>query len=162
MTESETVDNNAAAADRAYMVELRDVHKRFGDNAVLRGVDLAVRGGEVVTVIGPSGGGKSTLLRCVNALEPVTSGQVLLEGQDLTRPGTNLNRIRQRIGIVFQQFNLFPHLTAIDNLTLAPRKLLRTPVGRRRSRHGPCWTAWGLSTRQPNAPGSCPGVSNSG
>ncbi|MFK3979569.1 amino acid ABC transporter ATP-binding protein [Micromonospora sp. NPDC050397] len=109
------------------MVELRGVRKSFGDLEVLRGIDLTVSRGEVVAVVGPSGGGKSTLLRCVNLLEPVTAGQVLLESEDLTAPGVDLNRVRRRIGMVFQQFNLFPHLTALDNLTLAPRKLLKTP-----------------------------------
>jgi len=77
-----------------------------------------------LVIIGPSGGGKSTLLRCVNLLETVDAGQVLLEGEDLTRPGTDLNQVRRRIGMVFQQFNLFPHLSAMDNLVLAPRKLV--------------------------------------
>ncbi|MBW8698170.1 Glutamine transport ATP-binding protein GlnQ [Streptomyces sp. MBT84] len=107
------------------MVELRGVRKSYGAVEVLKGIDLRVARGEVVTVIGPSGGGKSTLLRCVNLLEPVTSGQVLLENEDLTVPGVDLDKVRRRIGMVFQQFNLFPHLSAIDNLTLAPRKLLR-------------------------------------
>ncbi|MFD8030642.1 amino acid ABC transporter ATP-binding protein [Streptomyces sp. NPDC059717] len=107
------------------MVELRGVRKSYGTVEVLKGIDLRVARGEVVTVIGPSGGGKSTLLRCVNLLEPVTSGQVLLENEDLTAPGVDLDKVRRRIGMVFQQFNLFPHLSAIDNLTLAPGKLLR-------------------------------------
>jgi ABC-type polar amino acid transport system ATPase subunit len=111
----------------AAMVELRGVRKSFGDLEVLKGVDLTVARGEVVAIIGPSGGGKSTLLRCVNLLEPVTAGQVFLEAEDLTAPGIDLNRVRRRIGMVFQQFNLFPHLTVIENLTLAPRKLLKTP-----------------------------------
>ncbi len=106
------------------MVELRGVHKRFGKLEVLRGVDLTVSLAEVLVIIGPSGGGKSTLLRCVNLLEKIDAGTVLLEGEDITRPGVDVNRVRRRIGMVFQQFNLFPHLTAMDNLTLAPRKLL--------------------------------------
>jgi ABC-type polar amino acid transport system ATPase subunit len=107
------------------MVEMRGVHKRYGQLEVLKGIDLRVDPADVLVVIGPSGGGKSTLLRCVNLLETVNAGQVLLEGEDLTRPGVDLNAVRRRIGMVFQQFNLFPHLTALDNLTLAPRKLLR-------------------------------------
>ncbi len=107
------------------MVELRGVHKSFGDHEVLKGIDLRIARGEVVAIIGPSGGGKSTLLRCVNLLESVTAGQVLLEGTDLTAKGVDLNLIRRRIGMVFQQFNLFPHLSVLQNLTLAPRKLLK-------------------------------------
>ncbi|HEY0540067.1 MAG TPA: amino acid ABC transporter ATP-binding protein [Actinoallomurus sp.] len=113
----------------APVIELRGVRKSFGDTEVLKGIDLAVSRGEVVVIIGPSGGGKSTLLRCVNLLDPVTAGQVFLEGEDLTRPGVDLNRIRRSIGMVFQQFNLFPHLTVLDNLTLAPRKLLGVERG---------------------------------
>ncbi|HKS48978.1 MAG TPA: amino acid ABC transporter ATP-binding protein [Amycolatopsis sp.] len=116
---------DAPTNDPVVMVELRDVHKQFGDNVVLRGVSLAVNRGDVVAVIGPSGGGKSTLLRCVNLLERPTSGQVLIEGMDITDPATDLNAIRRRVGMVFQQFNLFPHLSVIDNLTLASRKLLK-------------------------------------
>ena len=111
----------------APMVELRAVEKSFGHNAVLRGVDLEVARGDVVAVIGPSGGGKSTLLRCINLLERPTAGQVLIEGLDITARSTDLNKVRRRVGMVFQQFNLFPHLTVLDNLTLASRKLLRTP-----------------------------------
>jgi polar amino acid transport system ATP-binding protein len=108
------------------MVELRGVHKRFGQHEVLKGIDLKVSRGEVLVIIGPSGGGKSTLLRCVNALEPVSAGEVLLEGESLSRRGQDLNRIRRRVGMVFQQFNLFPHLNALDNLTMAPRRVLGT------------------------------------
>ncbi|MET8641795.1 amino acid ABC transporter ATP-binding protein [Streptomyces sp. NPDC004096] len=128
MTRSPSVDGPLArspADGQAPMVELRGVRKSYGTVEVLKGIDLRVARGEVVAVIGPSGGGKSTLLRCVNLLEPVTSGQVLLESEDLTGPGVDLDKVRRRIGMVFQQFNLFPHLSAINNLTLAPRKLLR-------------------------------------
>ncbi|MFC4030102.1 amino acid ABC transporter ATP-binding protein [Streptomyces polygonati] len=124
----------APADEPPAMVELRGVHKSYGSVDVLKGVDLTVARGEVVAVIGPSGGGKSTLLRCVNLLEPVTSGQVLLENEDLTGPGVDLNKVRRRIGMVFQQFNLFPHLSAVDNLTLAPRKLLGMPKDQARER----------------------------
>ncbi|MFI5633450.1 amino acid ABC transporter ATP-binding protein [Streptomyces sp. NPDC051664] len=137
MTESPGVDGPLAkspADTQTAMVELRGVYKSYGDVEVLKGVDLTVARGEVVTIIGPSGGGKSTLLRCANLLESVTSGQVLLENLDLTGPGVDLNTIRRRIGMVFQQFNLFPHLSAIDNLTLAPRKLLRMPKGEAQER----------------------------
>ena len=109
------------------MVQLEDVHKSFGDLVVLDGVDLEVAPGEVLVVIGPSGSGKSTLLRCVNLLEPVDSGRVFLEGEEITRKGVNVSAVRQRIGIVFQQFNLFPHLKVIDNLTLAARRVRKRP-----------------------------------
>jgi polar amino acid transport system ATP-binding protein len=118
---------DTTTADQDAVIELRGVRKSFGDLEVLKGVDLTVTRGEVVVIIGPSGGGKSTLLRCVNLLEPITAGKVFLEGRELARPGVDLNEVRRQIGMVFQQFNLFPHLTALDNLTLAPRKLLKTP-----------------------------------
>jgi ABC-type polar amino acid transport system ATPase subunit len=114
------------------MLSLRGIHKRFGDLEVLRGVSLDVAKGEVVCVLGPSGSGKSTLLRCVNLLEPPEEGEIFLEGQDICRgPGSGtgeqsweLDFVRQRVGMVFQQFNLFPHKTALENVSLAPRKVL--------------------------------------
>jgi len=104
-------------------IEVRDLHKYFGDNEVLKGIDFTVDDGQVVCVIGPSGSGKSTLLRCVNRLEEPTSGTVLVEGEDITDPETDLNAVRSRIGMVFQQFNLFPHMTVLDNLTIAQRRV---------------------------------------
>ncbi len=94
---------------------------------MLDGIDLSVNRGDVLVVIGPSGSGKSTLLRCVNLLEPVDSGRVFLEGEEITGKGTSVSAVRQRIGIVFQQFNLFPHLTVIDNVTLAARRIRKLP-----------------------------------
>jgi ABC-type polar amino acid transport system ATPase subunit len=116
-----------AAVSAEPVVRLEGVRKSFGDNLVLEGIDLAVGSGEVLVVIGPSGSGKSTLLRCVNLLEPVDSGRIFFEGVELTRKGVALPEVRQRIGIVFQQFNLFPHLRVIDNLTLAARRIKKMP-----------------------------------
>ncbi len=109
------------------VVRLEDVHKSFGANEVLRGIDLEVASGEVLTVIGPSGSGKSTLLRCVNLLEPLQSGRIWFEGEEITGKGVDVSGVRQRIGMVFQQFNLFPHLTVLDNLTLAARRIRKQP-----------------------------------
>jgi ABC-type polar amino acid transport system ATPase subunit len=105
------------------VVRTEAVSKSFGDNVVLDGIDLTVNAGQALVIIGPSGSGKSTLLRCVNLLEPVDSGRIFLGGEEITRKGVKVTTVRQRIGIVFQQFNLFPHLRAIDNLTLAARRV---------------------------------------
>jgi ABC-type polar amino acid transport system ATPase subunit len=121
------VDDATPVAAGAPMVRLEGVVKSFGDNLVLDGIDLTVNQGEVLVVIGASGSGKSTLLRCVNLLEPIDSGRIFLEGQEITGKGVNVSGIRQRIGIVFQQFNLFPHLRAIDNVTIAARRVKRIP-----------------------------------
>jgi len=107
------------------VIEIRDLHKYFGDLEVLKGIDFQVEEGEVVCIIGPSGSGKSTLLRCVNRLEEATSGTILIEGDDITDPDADVDSLRTRIGMVFQQFNLFPHLDVIHNLTVAQTKVLK-------------------------------------
>jgi len=109
------------------VVRAEGIRKSFGDNVVLDAVDLAVGAGQVLVVIGASGSGKSTLLRCINLLEPVDSGRIFLEGREITGRGVKVDQIRQQIGIVFQQFNLFPHLKVIDNLTLAARRVRKIP-----------------------------------
>src|SRR6187431_846088 len=119
---AETIDGLPAGGG-ADMVRLEGVRKSFGDNLVLAGIDLSVAHGEVLVIIGPSGSGKSTLLRCVNLLEPIQAGRIFLEGEEITGKGAPVTTVRQRVGIVFQQFNLFPHLTALDNLTLAARRI---------------------------------------
>ena len=105
------------------LLRLDRVVKSFGDNLVLDGIDLEVASGEVLVVIGPSGSGKSTLLRCINLLEPLDSGRIAFNGAEITGKGTDVSNVRQQIGMVFQQFNLFPHLTVLDNLTLAARRI---------------------------------------
>ena len=106
-------------------IQIIGLHKYFGELEVLKGIDFEVAMGEVVCIVGPSGSGKSTLLRCVNRLEEPTSGTILIEGDDITDPDADVDRLRTRIGMVFQQFNLFPHLTVLHNLTIAQRKVLK-------------------------------------
>jgi polar amino acid transport system ATP-binding protein len=113
-----TVDNLGQPA-----IDVQDLHKYFGDNEVLKGIDFHVDNGQVVCVVGPSGSGKSTLLRCVNRLEEPTSGKVVVEGVDITDPDVDIDEVRSRIGMVFQQFNLFPHMTVLRNLTIAQRRV---------------------------------------
>jgi polar amino acid transport system ATP-binding protein len=108
-------------------LELRQVGKSFGAHDVLRGIDLSVATHEVICLIGASGSGKSTLLRCVNLLEPVSSGSILLSGQEITAPGVSPDLVRRHIGIVFQSYNLFPHMSVLRNITLGPVKALRVP-----------------------------------
>jgi polar amino acid transport system ATP-binding protein len=110
-------------------LRLEGVRKSFGDNEVLRGVDLSVAAHEVICMIGASGSGKSTLLRCVNLLEPVDAGRILIDGEDVTTRDVDVNRVRRRVGIVFQSFNLFPHMTVLRNITLAPCEVLGTGRG---------------------------------
>lgn len=106
------------------MIEINNVHKSYGDLEVVKGVSLAVNKGEVVSIIGGSGSGKSTLLMCINGLEPIQKGSIRVDGTEVHAKGTDLNKLRQKIGIVFQQWNAFPHLTVLENVMLAPRKVL--------------------------------------
>lgn len=110
------------------VVSIKNLQKAFGDNVVLRDIDLDVHKGEVVVVLGPSGSGKSTMLRCINRLEHPTSGSIVVEGVDVCAKGVDLNKVRTHLGMVFQQFNLFPHLTVMQNITLAPIKLKKIPA----------------------------------
>lgn len=105
------------------MLEIRNIRKSFGDNTVLNDMSLTVHSGEMICLIGASGSGKSTLLRCMNLLEPVDDGEILLDGVDISEPGFDPQPVRQRIGMVFQSFNLFPHMTAMENAMLAPRRI---------------------------------------
>ena len=116
------------------MIEVTDLHKSFGSNEVLKGISTTINQGEVVAVIGPSGSGKSTFLRCLTLLEEVTSGKVIVEGRDLTDKNTDINQVRQKIGMVFQHFNLFPHQTVAENIMLAPSMLKKLSKTEARSR----------------------------
>jgi len=107
------------------LIKVVNLHKKFGDLHVLKGINLKLRKSEVLVLIGPSGSGKSTFLRCLNLLEEVTSGEIFIEGVEITKPGVDINKVRQKVGIVFQSFNLFPHLTALGNVSLAPQKVLK-------------------------------------
>lgn len=109
------------------MIKVTGLKKNFDNLEVLKGIDQHVKQGEKVVVIGPSGSGKSTFLRCINLLETPTEGEILIEGESITEPNTNVNKIREKMGMVFQQFNLFPHLTVLDNITLAPMKVKKMP-----------------------------------
>ncbi len=113
-------------SDSKYMIEVRDLHKSFGENEILKGVNLNVNRSEVVVVIGPSGSGKSTLLRCVNYLEVPTSGSITIDGETIT-PKVDINTIRAEVGMVFQHFNLFPHMNVLRNITLAQEKVRHKP-----------------------------------
>ncbi|MGH8956865.1 MAG: amino acid ABC transporter ATP-binding protein [Microbacterium sp.] len=144
-TTAQAADGRAPGA----MLSLEGVHKRFGSLHVLRGVDMDVDRGQVVCVIGPSGSGKSTLLRCINLLEPPEEGRILLEGQQITgdeaREGVNF--VRRRVGMVFQQFNLFPHKSAIENVSMAQQKVLGRSGGEARSKAESLLTRVGLADK---------------
>jgi polar amino acid transport system ATP-binding protein len=123
-----TPGGSVGVGDPAEAIRIEDLHKSFGANEVLKGISLTVPAHQVICLIGASGSGKSTLLRCVNLLEPIDSGRIVLLGQQVTGSGIDQNRVRRHIGIVFQSFNLFPHMNVLRNVTLAPMKVLRTPA----------------------------------
>ena len=136
----------------AEQLRLEGVEKSFGKVPVLRGIDLAVEEHEVVCLIGASGSGKSTLLRCVNLLEPVDAGRILIRGEVVTRPGIDVNATRRRVGIVFQAFNLFPHMSVLDNVTLGPRKALRLSRAEAEARALELLGRFGLADRAKDYP----------
>ena len=138
-------------------LELENVHKSFGHNEVLRGIDLDVEEHQVVCLIGASGSGKSTLLRCVNLLEPVDEGRIVVAGRELTAPGVDVNAVRREIGIVFQSYNLFPHMTVLRNVTLGPRKALGLARDDADARADELLARFGLSDKRDAYPDSLSG-----
>ncbi|MGH2528619.1 MAG: amino acid ABC transporter ATP-binding protein [Actinomycetota bacterium] len=144
-------------ADDNVVVRLEGIHKWFGDHHVLRGIDLELDAGEVQVVIGPSGSGKSTLLRCVNLLEIPSEGHVWFEGHDITDIRTDLNAVRTRMGIVFQAFNLFPHMTALRNITIALEKVLQVDANEARDRAMEQLARVGLAAKADAYPGALSG-----
>jgi polar amino acid transport system ATP-binding protein len=134
------------------VLRVESLHKSFGHVEVLRGIDLEVAEHEVVALIGASGSGKSTFLRCVDLLEPIDSGRIVVSGQDVTAHGIDVNKVRQRIGIVFQAFNLFPHMTVLRNVTLAPRKVQKTPKERAEAEARELLSRFGLADKQDEYP----------
>jgi polar amino acid transport system ATP-binding protein len=144
-------------SEDAAVVRLEGIHKWFGNHHVLKGIDVALDAGEVQVVVGPSGSGKSTLLRCVNMLEIPSDGHVWFEGQDITDIRTDLNHVRTRMGIVFQAFNLFPHMTAIRNITIALQKVLKVDGKEAKDRAMEQLTRVGLGEKAAAYPGQLSG-----
>jgi polar amino acid transport system ATP-binding protein len=136
----------------ASMLSIQGVHKSFGALEVLKGIDLEVHAHEVVCLIGASGSGKSTLLRCINLLETIDAGRILIEGEDVSAPGVDVNEVRKGIGIVFQSFNLFPHMTVERNVTLAPRKVLGLSAEEAAARAGELLARFGLADKRADYP----------
>jgi polar amino acid transport system ATP-binding protein len=128
------------------------LRKSFGELEVLRGIDLGVAEHEVVCVIGASGSGKSTLLRCINLLEPIDAGRIVVAGEEITAPDVDVDRVRRHIGIVFQNFNLFPHMSVLDNVTLAPRRVLRRPREEAKARADTLLDRFGLADKRDDFP----------
>jgi polar amino acid transport system ATP-binding protein len=133
-------------------IRIEGVHKRFGELEVLRGVDLDVADHDVICLIGASGSGKSTLLRCINLLEPLDEGRIVVHGLDITTPGVDTNAVRRQIGIVFQAFNLFPHMTVVRNVTLAPRKVLNLSAAEAEERARQLLDRFGLADKADEFP----------
>ncbi len=139
------------------MIYVRNLHKRFDKLEVLRGIDCHIKPKEVVVVIGPSGSGKSTFLRCINLLEMPTDGEIVVDGFNMTDKDTNINKVREEVGMVFQHFNLFPHMTALENVALALEKVRKMPVAQAESVAAEMLDKVGLSDKAGNYPGQLSG-----
>ena len=152
LTKDLPVDNGPATK-----ISIKGLQKAFGDNTVLKGIDAEIANGEVVCVIGPSGSGKSTFLRCLNKLEDITAGSVVVDGTDLTDKNVDLDKVRQNIGMVFQHFNLFPHMTALENVMLAPVETKKMSKSQARDAAGKLLEQVGLSERADYKPANLSG-----
>jgi len=139
-------------SERHDALRLERVHKSFGETEVLRGIDLSLAPHDVICLIGASGSGKSTMLRCINLLEPVDSGRIVMEGDEITAPDVDVNAVRRRVGIVFQSFNLFPHMTVLRNITLGPRQALRMDAAEANERAVDLLRRFGLASRKDEYP----------
>jgi len=146
-----------AWTDDQPMVSLTDVHKSFGDLEVLKGISFDVMKGEVICIIGPSGSGKSTLIRCINALNPIDRGSIKVEGQEVNDPNLNKLELRKKVGMVFQQFNLFPHKTALENIMMAPIHVLKQDKGEVEARAGELMKKVRLQGKENSYPGELSG-----
>ena len=161
MTTASSAATEASSAKTQPLCTSKGLHKSFDELEVLRGIDLTVAEHEVVCLIGASGSGKSTLLRCINLLEPIDAGRIWIEGDEITGRGVDVDRVRRRIGIVFQHYNLFPHMTVIRNVTLAPRKVPEAVRRCRRTRERwSCSPASGWPTNATNTPTDFPAASS--
>ena len=147
--------------DGGPVLRLEGVRKSYGDAEVLRGIDLEVAAHEVVCLIGASGCGKSTLLKCANQIEPVSDGRIFFGGEEITAPDVDLDAVRRRIVIVFQAFNLFPHMNVLSNVTLAPRRVLGMPRPAAEERRASCSRASGWATRRASTRTGCRAASSS-
>jgi polar amino acid transport system ATP-binding protein len=142
----------AGSAAPREALSIKGLHKSFGSLEVLRGIDLVVHEHEVVCLIGASGSGKSTLLRCINLLEPIDAGRIVLAGEEISADGVKVDRVRRRIGIVFQAFNLFPHMSVLDNVTLGPRRALKVPRARAEADATELLARFGLADKRDELP----------
>jgi polar amino acid transport system ATP-binding protein len=152
MTAGLSASGSASLGSAEQAIALEDVYKSFGPNQVLSGINLSVAAHQVICLIGASGSGKSTLLRCVNLLEPIDSGRIVLLGHDVTGPVVDANAVRRSVGIVFQSYNLFPHMTVLRNVTLAPMKALRMPRAQAEAAAAELLSRFGLADKRSEYP----------